>query len=163
MSNYVVQTILYTVRKRDQAEAMLKGLEDFISNGYILDPKNKRLGIFWRLVEMCAKFRIGQETVLKSMRKGFGHLGNSSDETKTSDKKINRGSVEIRNCVPRLIRYQPSEKIGGRISLDAPGTRAVYHLLRFVPRLCGEVLDGIDTFTPDEIVELCKDGLGSRW
>jgi hypothetical protein len=142
---------------------MLKGLEDLISNGYILDSKNKRLGIFWRLVEMCAKFRVGQETVLKSMRKGFGRLGQSSDETQTSEKKNNGGAVEIKKCIPRLIRYQPPEKIGGRISLDVPGTRAVYHLLRFVPRLCGEVLDGIDTFTSEEIEELCKDGLGSRW
>ena len=112
---------------------------------------------------MCSNFRVGQETVLKSMRKGYGRLDQSKEETQTSDKQKNATNVDIKRCIPRLIRYQPPEGNGRRISIDAPGARAVYHLLRFVPRLCGEVMDGIDTFTSDEIVELCKDGLGSRW
>ena len=44
-----------------------------------------------------------------------------------------------------------------RILLDVP---ALYLFLRFVPRLCGEVLDDIDALTTEEIESLCKDGLG---
>eukprot|EP00551_Chaetoceros_affinis_P005633 CAMPEP_0203676360 /NCGR_PEP_ID=MMETSP0090-20130426/24285_1 /ASSEMBLY_ACC=CAM_ASM_001088 /TAXON_ID=426623 /ORGANISM="Chaetoceros affinis, Strain CCMP159" /LENGTH=761 /DNA_ID=CAMNT_0050542883 /DNA_START=64 /DNA_END=2349 /DNA_ORIENTATION=+ len=144
VSNFVIQTLLNTVRTRSQAESAIKCTEGIISNGFVLNGDNRRRGIFWRAVEMSAKFRIGQETILKSMRKGFNLSG-------------------VSDCVPRLICYQDPENDGGRIGLDAAGARTIYHLLRFVPRLCTEILEGILTkFSAEQLISICNDGLGSR-
>lgn len=144
VSNFVIQTVINTVRTRSQAEAIIKCTEGIISNGFVLNVESRRRGIFWRVVEMSAKFRIGQETLLKSMRKGFN-------------------LTEVSECVPRLICYKAPENYGGRIGLDAAGARTIYHLLRFVPRLCADILEGILTkFTAEQLVSICNDGLGSR-
>ena len=108
MSNYIVQTILHTVRTREQAENMVRILQHLVGEGYILDSKNKRQGIFWRLVEMCAKFRVGQETVLKSMRKGFMRM-KSINEIESSPENNYTGNLEINDCIPQILKA-PFEK-----------------------------------------------------
>lgn len=55
VSNFVIQTLLNTVRTRSQAESVIKCIEEIISNGYILDARNKRRGLFWRVCEMAGK------------------------------------------------------------------------------------------------------------
>lgn len=159
VSNFVIQTVLNTVRNRSQAESAIKCVEGIVNNGYVLDARNKRRGIFWRVCEMAAKFRVGQETLLKCMRKGFNTLNKKDNEIE----KEEQNSIEIVDCIPLLIRYQAPEKDGGRIFLDAAGARTIYHLLRFVPRLCPDILDGIiSRHKAEELVSICSDGLGSR-
>jgi hypothetical protein len=161
VSNFVIQTLLNTVRTRTQAEAVIKCTEGIIKNGYVLDAKNRRRGILWRVVEMSAKFRIGQETLLKCIRKGFSVLKNKDETSKGEEQDT---MMELADCIPLLIGYQAPEHDRGRIGLDAAGSRTTYHLLRFVPRLCADVLKGIiSNLSAEELVSICNDGLGSRW
>ena len=150
VSNFVMQTLLNTARTRDQVEALIKCVESMINDGYILDAKNKRRGIFWRAVEMAAKFRIGQETIIKCMKKGFGTLQS-------------KPSVDIEVCIGELINFQKPEDGKRMAELDAIGARAFYQLLRFVPRLCGEMLTAFDArYDASEVESMCNDGHASR-
>lgn len=150
VSNFVIQTLFNTVRSRDQAEQLIKCAEKLINNGYVIDRKNKRRGIFFRAVQMAAKFRIGQEKLLKCMQRGFGSLDVD-------------GPLAIEDCVTHLIDYRQPE-VGKRfVELDAIGARTVYQLLRFVPRLCGEVLGGIvSKYDVSHLICMCNDGLASK-
>ena len=150
VSNFIVQMVLNTARTREQVECLIKCVEGLINDGYVLDAKNRRRGIFWRAVEMSAKFRIGQETILKCMRKGFGTL--KSD-----------GSPGVDECVHQLINFRQPEEGKRFAELDAIGARTVYQLLRFVPRLCGDSLSGIVAkYDAAELESMCNDGLASR-
>lgn len=115
---------------------------------------------------MSAKFRIGQETLLKYMRRGFSTLkrkANTNSEVEGQDVQQSASLIELADCIPLLIGYQAPEHDRARIGLDAAGVRITYHLLRFVPRLCTDVLTGILTnLQAEELVNICNDGLGSR-
>lgn len=112
---------------------------------------------------ILAKFHIGQETILKCMRRGFTSL-----EQKNSN-KLGEGAqssllLEVSDCIPFLMKYKAPENDGGRIGLDAAGARSTYHLLRFVPRLTPDILTGVlSKHKSEEIVSICCDGFGSRW
>lgn len=98
------------------------------------------------------------------MRKGFSTLKKKDNETEKDSQDSESSALEIVDCVPLLIRYQAPEKEGHRIFLDAAGARTTYHLLRFVPRLCPDILEGIiSKHKAEELVSICGDGLGSRW
>ena len=58
VSNFVIQTVLNTVRNRSQAESAIKCVEGIVSNGYVLDAGNKRRGIFWRVCEMAGELSL---------------------------------------------------------------------------------------------------------
>jgi hypothetical protein len=175
VSNFVVQTLLSTVRTKEQAEMIWKTVEGTVTSGYVLDPGNKRRGILWRAVEMSSKYRVNQESVLKSIRFGMGMIGRSqdgiADDKKDCDdgmkkrkKRQKASSLSMQECIPKLLDVKPPEVDGGRVVLDATGARSLYHLLRFAPRLCDGVLDGIiESLTSEELVWIAKDGLGSRW
>ncbi len=150
VSNFVMQTLLNTARTREQVESLIKCVDEIISSGYALDVKNQRRGLVWKAAEMAAKFRIGQETFLKYLKKGFGAL--KAD-----------GAFALEDCIPELINITRPEHEGGRLILDATGARTVYQLLRFVPRLCDGVLSGIITkYDSDDFEYMCNDGLASR-
>ena len=172
VSNFVIQTLLNTARTRKQADALVKCVEGLISsNGYILKNENKRKGILWRTIEMSAKFRIGQETLLKSIRKGYTYLHKNDEGIRSlsvvDDEQILSSPyslMEIADCIPLLIGYKEAQGDKGRIGLDAIGTRTTYYLLRFVPRLCTDVIRGIlSHYSTKQIISICNDGLGSRW
>jgi nucleolar protein 9 len=170
VSNFVIQTLLTTIRTKEQAESMLKVVEKVISNGLAVDATKRRRGILWRSAELAAKFRVGQDGILKAMRLGFGALDTAPETNETAEgeegkKKKERkkaSAVEIKDCVLRLIDLKLPEKDGDRINLDAAGTRAVYHMLRFTPRLCEDTLKGTTELSTVELISLAKDGLGSR-
>ncbi|KAL3942150.1 MAG: hypothetical protein SGBAC_003612 [Bacillariaceae sp.] len=178
VSNFVVQTLLTTIRTKEQAESMLKVLEKVISSGLAVDGTTKRRGILWRTAELASKFRVGQDGILKSIRLGFAAINksavqetpakNEANEQEEDGKKKKKArkkatSVEVKDCVKSLLGVQLPEKEGDRIILDATGARAVYHMLRFTPRLCEEVLKGcVDEHSVEELVAIAKDGLGSR-
>ena len=175
VSNFVVQTLLSTARTREQAELLWKTIEKTVSTGYVLNAANRRRGILWRATEMSANHGVCQESVVKAIRVGMGLLNRPQDSTteglklKDDGKKIKKmrqkaTSLSLQDCVPKLVDLKPPESDGGRVILDAAGSRVVYHLLRFEPRLCNEVLQGIvENFTSKELELMAKDGLGSRW
>lgn len=150
VSNFVIQTVLNTARTRSQVESFIKCIDPLITNGYVLDNTKKRRGIFWRAVEMSAKFRIGQETILNSMRKGFSMLNNEDD-------------MSVDDCIPKLLDLKLPDSEKASFKIDSTGARIVYHLLRFVPRLCSGVIDGIfSNYGSVAIEAMCNDGLASR-
>jgi hypothetical protein len=178
-SNFVIQTLLSTIRSKEMAESMLKAVEKVISSGLATDPHKRRRGILWRAVELAAKFRVGQDSILKAIRLGFGAAGANTEEAedgttadnseaaaedgKKKKKRKKDSAVAIKDCIPQLINIKKPESDGGRAVLDVAGSRSVYHLLRFSPRLCDEVLSGITQgLTQDELQMIAKDGLGSR-
>eukprot|EP00934_Nitzschia_sp_Nitz4_P008888 Nitzschia sp. Nitz4//scaffold360_size15251//2423//4600//NITZ4_008890-RA/size15251-processed-gene-0.3-mRNA-1//-1//CDS//3329549227//8878//frame0 len=174
VSNFVVQTLFTTIRTKESAEAMLKAMEKLISSGFVLDKSKKRRGLLWRAAELSSKFRVGQETLLKSVRLGFGALrteksddmeqGGDNENAAGKKKKQRKKAtaLSIKDCIPLLIDLSVSGDTSERATLDVPGTRAVYHMLRFAPRLCEEPLAGIlDEFSSIQLELLAKDGLGS--
>ena len=182
VSNFVIQTLLTTIRSKEQAETVLKVVDVVISNGLAVDPTKKRRGILWRAIELAAKYRVGQETLLKSIRLGFASFVNNKandvnnydgednekeeGETVKKTKKKPRkkaSAVSMQDCIVRLINLQCPSMDSERISLDAAGVRCVYHLLRLTPRLCEDTLEAIlESYAADELVRIAKDGLGSR-
>lgn len=169
VSNFVIQTLLTTIREKEQAEAILKIVEKIISSGLAIDATRKRRGILWRSAELAAKFRVGQESLLKAVRLGFGAINAASGEindgvdSKKKKQRKKASAVDIKDCVSRLISLRRPDQEGDRIILDAAGTRSVYHMLRFSPRLCEDVLNGIvEDMTTEDLLLVAKDGLGSR-
>jgi nucleolar protein 9 len=178
VSNFVVQALFSTVRKKEQAEALLKSVEKLISNGYVVNPVNKRVGILWRATELAAKYHIQQESLLKALRIGIGIVTRVQEEGDPDDsqeatteacrekKKKQRQkamSISLKECVAPLLSLKAPERDGDRVTLGVEGTRAVHYLLRFSPRLCGDILDGLtDHLTQHELELLARDGLGSR-
>lgn len=184
VSNHVYQTLLATARTSEQSQELLKGLEKLLQSGYILDVNNQRRGILWRLVEMLAKQRVGQESFLKMLRIGMGNVVNGStldddddketegpeDEQATNEKKKKKKkrqkalSIPLKACIVPLLGVKLPETDGDRLRLDVAGARTLYHLLRFTPRLCEEVLLGTtEKLSREELEAIAKDGLGSRW
>lgn len=171
VSNFVVQTLLTTIRSKEQAERILKAIEKVISGGLAVDSSKRRRGILWRACELAAKYRVGQESLLKAVRLGFGAISESGDiiekgESSDGKKKKQRQKAsawEIKDCVPSLIDLKMPQDEGGRALLDAAGARCVYHMLHFSPRLCEDVLKGIlEGLSMEDMEVLCRDGLGSR-
>ncbi len=172
VSNFVVQTMLTTVRSKEQAETVLKTAEKVISSGVAIDPAKKRRGILWRATELAAKYRIEQDGLLKAIRLGFlawkgdsnAEAGNDTSEGgKKKKQRKKASSVEIKDCIPVLIGLKRNSVDEQRITLDAAGCRSVHHMLHFSPRLCQEILDGIlKELSTEDLVSIARDGLGSR-
>lgn len=166
VSNFVVQTVLQTVRTAQQAAAVLSALEPVLP--YILDPSHKRRGILWRMVEMAAAFPGDcQEKVLQMIPAAFTALTASGIDG--AGKPINKATavevpaVKLNKCIPALLSIQKPARDGDRVQVDVAGTRALYHMLRFEPSLlCKDTVKGIMELAPDEMELLTKDALGSR-
>jgi len=151
VSNFVIQTLLCTIRSKYHAEQIIDALDKFIQNGYVLDPSKHRRGIFWRLVELSSRWVVRQEQILESMKKGFAKLGS-------------KDKLSLQECIPLLLRYEAPTKDGERIQSDPSGLRSIYHFLRFTPRLCDSVLTGIISFYGARDLELMAcDSLASVW
>lgn len=173
VSNFVVQALCATVRTKEQAETLLKAMEKLISSGLVVDATQKRVGIFWRATELAAKFRVQQEPLLKALRLGTGLVTKKGDnqaveedqeeEGKKKKQRQKANSLPLQDCIAPLLNAKMPQRDGDRITVGVEGTRAVYHLLRFAPRLCGDIMDGITkNLTVEELELLAKDGLGSR-
>jgi hypothetical protein len=151
VSNFVVQTVLATLRNTDQVQGMLSAVAPLVSTGFVIDAANKRRGILWRLVEMAVKHKVGQDMILESIRKGFATL---------QGEKVPATSLAA--VISSLLSLQKAENDGERLQLDVAGTRTVFHLLRFEPHHCKVVLKGILALSQQDIELIAKDGLGSR-
>jgi nucleolar protein 9 len=151
VSNFVVQTVLATLRNKDQVEAMLSAVTPLVTSGFVIDVANKRRGILWRLVEMAVKYKIGQDKILEAIKRGFATL---------QGEKVPATSLAA--VISSLLSLQKAENDGERLQLDVAGTRTVFQLLRFEPHHCKVVLKGILALSPEDIEAIAKDGLGSR-
>ncbi|KAL9183612.1 hypothetical protein ACHAXT_004468 [Thalassiosira profunda] len=193
VSNYVVQAILVTVRNREQVSTMVKCLNGIVEDGSILPgsgrqeteddnakPRNARTGIVWRACEMCASTGSSQdqEQILSALLRGFASLAKEKggeDDTKSDDKLRKKRSkakgLSVEECIPRLLGLEPGSCEGGgkfaadgsRITLDAAGARALYHILHFKERLRMDWVKGIvNMYGSEDLVKIANDGLGSR-
>lgn len=172
VSNFVVQTLLTTVRSKDQATRILKVLEKVISSGIAIDPKKRRRGILWRTCEMAAKYRVGQESLLKAIRMGFGSLSSHTNagerdadgvDGKKKKQRKKAAAFEIKDCIPLLLDMKSVESSDDKPKIEAAGARAIYQMLHFSPRLCEDVLKGLlDGLSREQIEASARDGLGSR-
>jgi len=173
VSNFVVQTVLTTIRTPDQAAAMVEALEPFVESGFLLDRSQKRRGILWRLVELAASKtgRQCQEQVMCMIETGFETLllekgnetqQNSSKQQASSSQK--KWTVYVANLLNLKRRSSSSsaEAGSGQIELDVPGTRTMYHLLCFAPRWSETVVNGFLDLSTEEMDLLARDALGSR-
>lgn len=155
VSNFVVQTVLQTIKTAQQAASILEALEPAMS--YILDPSNKRRGILWRMVELTSSEtgKQCQGKVLQMICNGFSLL------------KIKHGvseeNLKVNKCISPLLNMKKPDRDGDRVVVDVAGTRALYNMLRFEPVLCRDTLIGVtDELASEEIELLAKDALGSR-
>ena len=159
VSNFVVQTLFSTVRTKEQANQLLERVERLVANGYVIDSSKSRVGIFWRAAELAAKFQVHQEQLLKALSLGTGVLM-SGDGTHSRQQA---SSIPLNECISPLLNLKAPLKHGDRLTLGVEGTRAIYYLLRFEPKLCVGILDGLTMrLSPEELEMLAKDGLGSR-
>lgn len=178
VSNFVVQTILSTVHTKEQAEILLKALSAIVASGVVIDPDKRRRGILWKTVELAAKHRVGQDGLLKSIRLGFASLQDSCSSEKELDDttKLEMGdastqkkkprkkasTVNLADCIHKLLDAKIQEGQNGRVSLDVSGARTVHFMLRFAPRLCEETITGIVSHPTEILIKFAKDGLASR-
>mmetsp|Transcript_6741 Transcript_6741/g.7587 ORF Transcript_6741/g.7587 Transcript_6741/m.7587 type:complete len:776 (-) Transcript_6741:138-2465(-) len=163
VSNFVIQTMLSTIRNQEQAKQVLTTIiRTVISNGIALDSSKKRRGILWRATELAAKYCLEeqQQEIVTAIHKGFLAI----TTTTTSGTARTSTNNSIKDWIPMLIGLRrPDAMDEQRITLDVPGCRSVFHLLQFSPRLCKDVLMGIiEGMSVEDLISITKDGLGSR-
>jgi len=204
VSNFVVQTILITVRNKEQVSRMVKCLCGIVEDGSILKVKvaqptntegagdsavgfkpksnNQRMGIIWRAIEMCASKGSSQdqEQILSALLRGFASVSTPSEkesisDEKSDDKKRKKRSkakgLSVDGCIPHLLGLAPGScegegefaADGSRITLNATGAKALFHILHFKDRLRTDWVKGIvRIYGCEDLVKIANDGLGSR-
>lgn len=187
VSNFVVQAVLNTVRSKNQGAKLVKYICRMIEDGSILKFKgddndssgtNKRMGIVWRAVEMCAAKGSpqDQEQVIYALMRGYAAISGVSDDKEDNDdggkrKKRSRAKgLSAQECIPLLIGLKPSSGdqsdtgSGFRLVLDASGSRALHHIFHFSDRLRSDWVKGfVRVYEQEDLVKIANDGLGSRW
>jgi Pumilio-family RNA binding repeat len=166
VSNFVVQTLLATIHTTNQAETMVQAIAPIVSSGLVLQVAKRRRGILWRLTEMAATHNIGQVQVMQSLQEGLKAIQDASaaGEGVNSSSSSSSSSSNLDECAARVLldMKRPDSTETGRLGLNVEGTRALYHLLRFKPRLCKPVVNSLVALSPSDLELLAKDGLGSR-
>lgn len=188
VSNFVVQAVLNTVRKKTQAAKLIKCLCVMIEDGSILNFKggdgdspgnNKRMGIIWRGLEMCVlkSSSQDQEQIIHAMMRGYGSISSGCADNEVDDevggrKKRSRAKgLSAQECIPMLLGLKPAgtsveedSGCGYRLILDASGARALHHIFNFSERLRLEWVKGfMRVYGQEDLVKIANDGLGSRW
>lgn len=154
VSNFVVQTILQTIRSVQQGQTIAEGLIPLLRNGEILHPS--RRGVAFHLVHMCAQWNIEQNKVIEALVDGC-----SKQTTEETSKKL---SVKVNDgFIHHLLLDEFPKDEGGKLKFDFNGLRIIHSLLRFSPHRCKKVIDGILSLKDSEIVAISKDGVASRW
>jgi len=140
---------------------------------------NHRMGIVWRAFEMCANKGSSQdqEQILSALLRGFASITTSpedndaNDGEKSEDKKRRKRSkakgLLAEECIPHLLGLTPGssegEPDGHRLTLDAAGARALYHVFHFKERLRSDWVKGVlHIYGQADFVSIANDGLGSR-
>ena len=180
VSNFVVQTLLMSVRSKDQASRMAKCLCGIVEDGSLVNVN--RVGVIWRAFEMCATQGSSQdqERILSALSRGFASAfsGASSlqeerneDSTGEENKRKRRSTAKglsAEECIPHLLGLPPgsdaSERENNRLTVNVEGARALYHILYFKERLRSDWVKGIfHIYGPEELSKIANDGLGSAW
>ena len=180
VSNFVVQTLLMSVRSKDQASRMAKCLCGIVEDGSLVNVN--RVGVIWRAFEMCATQGSSQdqERILSALSRGFASAfsGASSlqeerneDSTGEENKRKRRSTAKglsAEECIPHLLGLPPgsdaSERENNRLTVNVEGARALYHILHFKERLRKDWVKGIvGVYGPEELSKIANDGLGSAW
>ncbi|KAL7537763.1 hypothetical protein ACHAXR_008042 [Thalassiosira sp. AJA248-18] len=142
VSNFVVQTLLVSVRNREQVSRMVKCFCGIIEDGSVLKrnprpvndkddgakeykPKsnNQRMGIVWRTFEMCGTKGSSQdqEQILSALMRGFASTttapeDDSADGKASEDKKRKKRSkakgLSVEECIPSLLGFSPGSYEG---------------------------------------------------
>jgi nucleolar protein 9 len=164
VSNFVVQTLFTTVRTRKQAEKLVEGVIDSIKNGHVIDASCSRVGIFWRAAEMAAKHNVCQDVLLQALRQGSTSILEKAKQfPKSNIENMESSLVPMKQCIRLLINVQNTTNPEDRMTLGVEGTRSIYYLLKFDPKIWKGIVNGIiDALTSNELELLAKDGLGSR-
>ena len=140
VSNFVVQTILATVRSPDVAQRFIDACVPLIESGLIVDAANRRRGILWRLSEMAVKLNVGQAVILQSLHLQFHR------------KKL----------AGLLLDPKRNSENDNRLLLNVEGSRSLMYLLQFDCPGADEVIHGVVDMSVDDLMSLARDGLGSR-
>lgn len=138
VSNFVVQTLLATVRNAKVAEILVKACVPLIESGLILDAHKRRRGILWRLTEMAVQYRVGEAMILQTLQ--LACPGNK--------------------IAAMLLDPKRNSANDNRLTLNVEGTRALYYLLHFSG--AEGILEGLVAMSVDDLDALARDGLGSR-
>jgi hypothetical protein len=164
VSNFVVQTLLATIRNVNQAETIVQALGPIVSSGLVIQVAKRRRGIFWRLAEMAANHNVGQVQVMQSLQDGLTAILRLDEATSAAAEGKGSSSSILEDCTARVLldMKRPDSTDTGRLGLNVEGTRALYHLLRFKPRLCKPIVNSIIALSPSDLELLARDGLGSR-
>ena len=145
VSNFVVQTILATLRTKEQALKISALLQ---SNALlIVNAEKRRRGILWRWAEMANTYPECQSKVIQGISAAL--------------EKLHSNAKLAKQCASTLldIRNVPNED---RLLLNVEGTRALFHLLHFQGKAGKSVVDSVLTLSTTDLERLAKDGLGSR-
>jgi hypothetical protein len=179
VSNFVVQTLLMSVRNKDQASKMAKCLCGIFEDGSLMNVN--RMGVIWRACEMCATKGSSQdqEQILSALLRGFASVsGTSLHQEETTDDNLGETNKRKRRskakglsaeaCIPHLLGLSPGSEVGerenNRLTINVEGARALYHILHFKERLRKDWLKGIvHIYGREELSKIANDGLGSAW
>lgn len=139
VSNFVVQTLLTSVRNKSQASRMVKCLCGIVEDGSLLTvrtvqekddkddsvkgkSKSPRMGVVWRAFEMCANIGSAQdqEQILFALMRGFAFVTattpNVADDIKDDEKKRKKRSrakgLSAEECIPLLLGLSPGSNEG---------------------------------------------------
>ena len=164
VSNFVVQTLLMSVRSKNQVCRMVKCLCGIVEDGSLM--KVNRMGVIWRACEMCATKGSSQdqEQLLSALMRGFATTFHQDVEENTRKRRSKAKGMSVVECIPRLLGLSPGSGVGehDRLTLNAEGSRALYHILQFKERLRKVWVNGIiETYGRDELSKIANDGLGS--
>jgi hypothetical protein len=179
VSNFVVQTLLMSVRNKEQASRMAKCLCGIIEDGSLVNAN--RTGVIWRAMEMCATKGSSQdqERIVSALLRGFASASgnpslhddnsdvNAGEENKRKRRSKARG-LSAEECLPLLLGLSPggdaAERENNRLTINVEGARALYHILHFKERLRNDWVKGIvHIYGREDLSTICNDGLGSAW
>jgi hypothetical protein len=145
VSNFVVQTVLATLRTGDQALAISDALQPHA--WLILDASKRRRGILWRWAELAVRFPECQDKVIQALSSALAEWQSN-------------GTLS-QHCAATLLDMKDSPD-GDRLILNVEGTRALHHLLRFQNRAARGVWESVLALSAVDLERLARDGLGSR-
>lgn len=141
VSNFVVQTLLASVRSKSQASRMVKCLCSIVEDGSVLTtkaiqpkddkdesvkgkPNCPRMGVVWRAFEMCASIGSAQdqEQILSALFRGYASVTASTpqediddskkDEEKKRKKRSRAKGLSANECIPLLLGLAPGSNAG---------------------------------------------------
>ncbi|GMH71569.1 hypothetical protein TL16_g05687 [Triparma laevis f. inornata] len=132
VANFVIQSLMSHVRKPETATALIKETLPLIKSSRILKPD--RSGVLMRAFQMSGRFSVSQELIYNAL---FA-------ETTVS---------ELIDCI-----------IEERVTINVNGARTILYMLKMFEKVWAEKVFKMvrDFLNPGQIVELCKDGMGSK-